>query len=201
MNEMDNDTLFQHTVTGESVITAADSRFKLTWSIWKNNVSIICYDDCDVIIWVNTRSSNTFKDSFCSFVQDGQWLIILLGYFIYIFHLFMFTQNVLIFIMWLCICVNRFILQQTLFLSQDELLILAIVTSLLAYVIFVNKIVNIIYLFAVHGNEVCARTVTVVFLVIAVVLVAYAFVLKFRIGTLFNLNYIYICCDKTLGLM
>jgi len=96
-------------------------------------------------------------------------------------HLFIFTQNVLIFIMWLCICVNSFISN---IVSQDELLILAIVTSLLAYVKCVNKIVNIIYLFAVH--EACA--VKVVFWVIAVLLVAYAFVIIFGIGKPLNLN-------------
>ena len=52
-------------MTGVPVITPDDSRFKLTWWIHKDDVSSIsCDGDCDVIIWVNTRSSNAFKDSF-----------------------------------------------------------------------------------------------------------------------------------------
>jgi len=67
INKTEKDTLFQHKVTGVPVITPDDSRFKLTWSIHKDNVSCIsCDGDCDVIIFVNTRSPNTFKYSFSS---------------------------------------------------------------------------------------------------------------------------------------
>ena len=68
INETDKDTLFQHKLTTDvQNITFDGSRYKLTWSIHKDDVSLIrCDCDCDVIIWVNTRSSNTFKDSFAS---------------------------------------------------------------------------------------------------------------------------------------
>jgi len=52
-------------VTGVPVIASDDSRFNLTWGIHKDDVSSIsCDGDCDVIIWINTRTSNAFKDSF-----------------------------------------------------------------------------------------------------------------------------------------
>ena len=67
VNGTDIVTLFQHKVTGVPVITADGSRFEFTWSIHKDDVALIsCEGDCDVIVWVNTRSSNIFKDSFCS---------------------------------------------------------------------------------------------------------------------------------------
>ena len=66
INETDKDTWFQHEVTtGVHNITFDGSRYKLTWSIHKDEVSVICCV-CDVIIWVDTRSSNMFKDSFGS---------------------------------------------------------------------------------------------------------------------------------------
>jgi len=71
IKETDKDTLFQHMVTSKPVITAVDSRFKLTLWIHEDDVSSIsCDDNCDVIIWVNTRSSNTFQDSFgpCEYI-------------------------------------------------------------------------------------------------------------------------------------
>jgi len=69
---MDNDTLFQQNITSEPSITSDDSRFKLTWLIKKDKVpcNITCDGDCDVIIWVKTRTSNIFKDSFgpCEYI-------------------------------------------------------------------------------------------------------------------------------------
>jgi len=59
-------------------------------------------------------------------------------------------------------------------------------TSLFVYV-FVNKIVKIIYLFAVYGYETCAPAWEVVLSVVPVVLVAYTCCL-FKCGTPLNLN-------------
>jgi len=90
INGTDKVLLFQRKLTVLPVITAVDSRFELKWSIHKDDAvtSISCDGDCDVTIWVNTRSVNTFKDSFCPCeynctlvsIQAGQWLVILLGY-------------------------------------------------------------------------------------------------------------------------
>jgi len=90
-------------VTGSQVITADDSRFQLKWSIQKDDVScILCNNDCDVIIGVETRSSIEFDDLFGSceyigFIQACPGKVILLGS----LHL-----NVIFFIIWLCVCVN-----------------------------------------------------------------------------------------------
>ena len=104
ISETDKVPLFQHEVTGYSVVThAADNRFELTWSIHKDNVSSIsCDGDFDVIIWVKTRSSNTFKDSFDSCEYIGLYSSRSVAS---IFARLL-TINVIIFIMWLCVCVN-----------------------------------------------------------------------------------------------
>ena len=94
---------FQHNVTGVSNITAVASRFKLTWLIYKDDVSSIsCDGDCDVIIWVNTRSSNTFTDSF------GSWEYIGMYFSRSVARNFtqLLTLNVIIFNVVICLCGN-----------------------------------------------------------------------------------------------
>ena len=67
INRTDKVPLFQRKLTVLPVITAADSRFELKLSIHKDDAvtSISCDGYCDVTIWVNTRSVNTFNDLFC----------------------------------------------------------------------------------------------------------------------------------------
>jgi len=90
-------------MTGVPVITPDASRFNLTWWIHKDDVSSIsCDGDCDVIIWIKTRSFNAFEDSFGSWEYKGLYSSrTVLSNFTRLF-----TTNAKLFIMWLCIYVT-----------------------------------------------------------------------------------------------